>query len=168
MNKLAKTLILFPAVMLLASCDISDLGIPQTYNSFKTAVEKIKDHEYSKVTITGYSGNKDDLTEVYHYESGAWVADAENTTSRFDSYIITAQEMTKDIGKNFSDSKISANFKFYIGINVYKIEYSETSGKDSASFTYKYNQYGYPTYFIRKSSSSGNVTSSTEAKFSYE
>lgn len=168
MNKLAKTLVLFPAVMLLSACNLSDLGIPQKYSSFKSAVEKIKDHEYAKATAKGYSSTSDDLNEVYNWESNEWVADAENTTDELGKYIIKVQELIKEIDKTYSDSKIDSNFKFYVGINVYKIEFTENEGIDSISFTYKYNQYGYPTYLNRKVSIKGSVTSAVECNFSYE
>ena len=168
MNKLAKTLVLLPALMVLSACNLSDLGIPQKYKSFKSAVEKIKDQEYSKAYVTGRKDSFEDLDETYNYNSGAWVADPENTTDQLGMYIIKVQDLVTEIDKTYSDDKIESNFKFYVGINVYKIEFSESEGRDTTTFTYKYNQYGYPTFLNRKVSIKGSVTSSVECNFSYE
>ena len=168
MKKIVRTLIIAPAVMLLASCDLSALSVTKDFDSFRQDVNKIKEHTYQEVTISGDYLNNSDLKEIYTYDDGTWVPDESNETAVLLKYLETVQEMVDEINKSYSDTQIKQYFKFRSGVNSYQIDFEQVQKSSDIRFNYKYNKNGYPTSYYYKSSIDGSGNKISDLKFSYK
>lgn len=167
MNKLVKTLVLAPAVVILAACDLSTLSVKRDFTAFRETVSELKDPGYVDMTITGDSYSSTDLREVYHWVDGEWVADENNETHKLQNKFITAKEFANELNKSTSDTNIKNYYTFYTGVNSYKVEYNRSAYDSTATATFKFDKYGYITYYYSKSSVTGVGTDIVELKFAY-